>query len=248
MRRYLSYKEVTDTCNQINEKHMPDGTSFDHKIDKIFEDHSDQSPQLLLKNGFVDLLSLVDLEIDEIEKKANIKASCEQGCAFCCYFPIIVSGLEVKLMLEYIHTLPNDRKNTIINHLKHYFKDNKEKVDAVCSLDFEANENFKMEYIKEQLACPFLDKASNSCLVYEVRPVPCRTYLNYSDPKVCEQSYMPKEPFSYEFLQGFYFESLNEIMQEFYYEGIQLEEISYPDDAFEVDFLPKLLKNCFLEK
>jgi Fe-S-cluster containining protein len=246
MKNYLSYEEVATICKQINDKFMPDEESFINKIDQIFEENSEQTPQSIVEHGFVDLLAHVDSAIKEIESKANISPSCEIGCAFCCYFPIIVSRLEVKLMLEYIDMLPAERKNTVNNHLKRYFKDNKEKVDTACSLNFEENDSFKLEYIKEQLACPFLDKASNSCLVYEVRPLPCRTYLNYSNPKVCEQSYVPKEPFSYEFLQGFYFESLNEIMQEFYYEGIQLEGISYPDDAFEINYLPKLLKEQLL--
>ncbi|MEK4166079.1 MULTISPECIES: YkgJ family cysteine cluster protein [Anoxybacillus] len=58
--------------------------------------------------------------------------------------------------------------------------------------------------MKEQLPCIFLNRETNTCFVYEVRPMPCRTYLNYCSPNVCAESYMPDEPFSYEFLYEFY--------------------------------------------
>ncbi|MGG3999666.1 hypothetical protein [Anoxybacillus kestanbolensis] len=61
-------------------------------------------------------------------------------------------------------------------------------------------------------------------------------YLNYCSPNVCAESYLPDEPFSYEFLYEFYIEALHDFIQTFVYEGEDVG-IDYPDDLFDMDYL-----------
>lgn len=87
-----------------------------------------------------------------------------------------------------------------------------------------------------------LDPETQLCMAYEVRPIPCRTYLNYSDPKVCAENHMPKEPFSYEFLYTYYFGAINELVQALYENGEDVF-VDYPSDAWSYDYLPAWVKS-----
>lgn len=236
---YLSYEDMLKICEKINEKFIPDGESFFEKVEELFNIDDPVTFQHFMVTTLKELLSVVDEEIKKIEQSVNIEPSCYKGCAYCCYFPIIVTKAEAKLMIEYINSLPNDEKQEILEHLNHYFKTYHDKILKACSIHFEDDRSFKESYIRKQLPCPFLDTKTNTCKVYEVRPIPCRTYLNYCHPAVCAENDVPKEPFSYEFLYTFYIQALNEVLQEL----IEEEEFhfEYPNDFITYDYLPNLL-------
>jgi Fe-S-cluster containining protein len=235
----LTYEQIVEICQKINERYLPDEEAF---WQAVHERLSGRAPSVL--DMFQTLLTVVDDEIQKIEQKAEIAPTCAKGCAYCCYFPIIVTEAEAKLMMEYVHQLPFKEREKIVQHLQKYFHEFDSKIEEVSLLDWE-EETFKEEYMASQLPCPFLDRQTNTCYVYEVRPIPCRTYLNYGHPQVCAQSYLPKEPFSYEFFYEYYMSVFHEWIQERMVEG---EEISftYPNDMFIFDYLPNWLKN-FLE-
>ncbi|UOQ47660.1 YkgJ family cysteine cluster protein [Gracilibacillus caseinilyticus] len=81
-----------------------------------------------------------------------------------------------------------------------------------------------------------LDTESNQCLAYEIRPLPCRTYVNYTDPAVCKNNEMPKETISYEFLYQEYMGAFNELLQYLYAEE-DTAMVQYPDDLYQEDLL-----------
>lgn len=242
LNKHLTYTEIQEVCKKINEKFLPDGEAFMEKVDQLLEENEDQTAKGIMLKALPDLLKLVDSETEKIEENVSIKPSCFKGCAYCCYFPIIVTRLEAKLMIEYIKQLPSERSESIVSHLKDYFKNNNTRIEEVCSLDFHEDLQFKDKYISKQLPCPMLNLETNACMAYEVRPIPCRTYLNYGSPDVCADNLIPKEPFSYEFFHGFYIESLNELLQTFFYNGEEVEGVHYPEDMMEYNYLPILLK------
>ncbi|MED4354693.1 YkgJ family cysteine cluster protein [Schinkia azotoformans] len=242
MKNYLNYKDMVDICNEINEQHIPSEDAFLNKIDELFE-HTNLEGKELILYSFKELLKVVDSEINNIEKKVNISPSCEKGCANCCYFPIITTKLEAKLMIGVINRMPDERRNQIVNHLQTYFTKHHDAINKLCSIHFEEISDFKLQYISSQLPCPLLNVETNECIAYEIRPLPCRTYLNYCNPIVCKDDFIPSEPFSYEFLRDYYIEALNELVQTILYEDHDDYGIQYPDDVFQVDYLPTLLKN-----
>lgn len=233
---------MVDKCNEINEKHIPAEDAFLNKIDELFE-HTDLEGYELILHSFKELLKVVDSEINNIEKKVNISPSCEKGCANCCYFPIITTKLEAKLMIGVINSMPHERKSQIVNHLHSYFPEHADTIKKLCSINFEEEADFKLQYISNQLPCPLLNVETNECIAYEIRPLPCRTYLNYCSPVVCKEEFIPKEPFSYEFLRDYYIEALNELVQTILYEDEYDYGIQYPNDLFEIDYLPNLIKS-----
>ncbi len=239
---------MVDICDEINEKHIPTEDAFYNKIDDLFE-HTNLEGYELILHSFKELLKVVDFEINTIEKNVNISPSCEKGCAHCCYFPIITTKLEAKLMVGTINNMPDERKTQIVNHLKTYFTNHEDAINKLCSINFKEVKDFKLQYISKGLPCPLLNVETNECIAYEIRPLPCRTYLNYCNPVVCKKDFIPKEPFSYEFLRDYYIEALNELVQTIIYEDNDNYGIQYPDDLFQVDYLPMQLKNeLFMNK
>ncbi|KHF29612.1 hypothetical protein LR68_01682 [Anoxybacillus sp. BCO1] len=90
--------------------------------------------------------------------------------------------------------------------------------------------------MKEQLPCIFLNPQTNTCFIYDVRPIPCRTYVTtvhrvYVRNHICLMNRLVMN-FYYEF----YIESLHDLIQTLIYEGEDVG-IDYPDDLFTMDYL-----------
>lgn len=234
MNRFLKHKEILNKCETINQKYEIDPEFFDGIIDELLD--SEEPTEDIVLQGFQRLLSEVDHEIERMESFADMTPNCFMGCAFCCYFPIVLSRMEAKMMFRSIEHFEQERKEAIFTHWENYFEQHKEKLTKGLSLDPEAPET-KLEYKKLNLPCPMLDPKTQLCMAYEVRPIPCRTYLNYSNPTVCAEEHMPKEPFSYEFLYTYYFGAINELIQVLYENGEDVF-VDYPSDAWSYDYLP----------
>lgn len=241
MERYLTYDEILKKCEEINRQHELTNTPFIEAVDVLCDESEEENPKTFLVDVYRELMSVIDQEIKKLENKVNIDATCFKGCSNCCYFPIIVTKLEAKLIMYYIETHGSSYRNKVIEHLGRYFKKNDEKINEMCG-KLEEGDGAKLNYISKQLPCPLLDTENNTCLAYEVRPTPCRTYLNYADPGVCKEEFMPKEPFSFHFLHDFYIEEMNLLLQDFLYDEIDLDGINYPDDLVEYNYLPILLR------
>ncbi|MGF7125402.1 Fe-S-cluster containining protein [Natronobacillus azotifigens] len=87
-----------------------------------------------------------------------------------------------------------------------------------------------------------LDTKTNQCLAYEVRPIPCRTYVNYTDSVVCQKNAMPKETVSFDFLYYSYFEAFNDFLTWLYEDG-DTGIVEYPDDIYKQDYLVHWLRS-----
>ncbi|CDQ20476.1 Putative zinc-or iron-chelating domain-containing protein [Halobacillus karajensis] len=235
---FLKHEDIIKRCEKINQSYEIDPSFFDRIVDHLLD--SEQDTETVITNGFHDLLAEVDHEIERMEDFASMKPNCFMGCAFCCYFPIVITKMEAKMMFHSIEQFDPDRKEAIFSHWEKYFEQQQGKLKTALSMDYE-NPETKLEYKKLNLPCPMLDPDTQLCMAYEVRPIPCRTYLNYSNPQVCADKHMPKEPFSYEFLYNFYFGSINELIQALYENGEDVF-VDYPMDAWSYDYLPSWIK------
>lgn len=230
----LTYESLMLKIDELSQSYAIEEENFYRIIEHW--DQTDVSIEEKLDASFKGLLNQVSLEMDTMDELMNQKPTCFMGCAFCCYFPIIVTGLEAKLIKQAIDRYPEARRKQIITHLIEYQSKHKSKLSAARHIDFKDDPDFKRKYRSLDLPCPLLDLKTNSCMAYEVRPIPCRTYVNYLDPKLCEEERMPKETVSFEFLYGPYFEALNEFVQWLYEDG-ETGVIDYPDDLFSEDYL-----------
>ncbi|MBH0231226.1 YkgJ family cysteine cluster protein [Halobacillus yeomjeoni] len=234
MTNFLNHQQILDKCERINEDYEINPEVFDRILDDLLNTEKDTEEVIL--EGFQRLLSEVDHEIERMEDFSDMKPNCFKGCAFCCYFPIVITRMEAKMMFRSIDAFDEERKRTIFQHWDRYFNQQRGKLQKAYAMDYEEPET-KLEYKKMNLPCPMLDPETQLCMAYEIRPIPCRTYLNYSDPQVCAENHMPKEPFSYEFLYTYYFGAVNELIQVLYENGEDVF-VDYPMDAWSYDYLP----------
>ncbi|WP_163529151.1 YkgJ family cysteine cluster protein [Halobacillus ihumii] len=234
MERYLKHQEIINKTKQISDSYVLDQGVFDEIIDQLLNSELDSEDVIL--EGFQRLLQEVDYEIGRMEHFANLTASCFKGCAFCCYFPIVLSKMEAKIMFRSIENFSEDRKQAIYDHWDRYYEKYAKTLKEAAGMDHNADET-KLAYKKLNLPCPLLDPETQTCMAYEVRPIPCRTYLNYADPKVCAEQHLPQEPSSYEFLYNHYFEAINELIQVLYENGENVL-VDYPGDVWSYDYLP----------
>ncbi|WP_431800583.1 YkgJ family cysteine cluster protein [Halobacillus andaensis] len=234
MNRYLTHQEIIDKSNRINESYELDSEVFETIVDDLLNSEADTEEVIL--DGFQRLLAEINHEIGRMEDHVSMTPSCFKGCAFCCYFPIIISKMEAKMLFRSIESFSDERKERIYDHWADYYSTQSGKLNKALKMDH-TEESIKFDYKRLNLPCPMLDPKTQACMAYEVRPVPCRTYLNYADPNVCAENHLPKEPFSYEFLYNHYFGALNELIQFLYENGEELF-VDYPSDAWSYDFLP----------
>ncbi|WP_188456436.1 YkgJ family cysteine cluster protein [Virgibacillus oceani] len=240
MGNFLSFEEIQNKCEQLNEVYQIDEEKFFQIAEKWAD--SEVSIEKKLVASFSELLQIVSDEISGMEAAVDMKPTCGLGCAFCCYFPIIINEMEAKLMKKAIKNFPDERREELQAHFTKYFEQYGEKLDQITALDFEADGDFKYTYKMSQVPCIMLNTETNQCMAYEIRPIPCRTYVNYTDPKVCEQNPMPKETISFEFLYREYMGALNEFVQFLYDQG-DTAFIHYPDDIYRHDYLPNWFRS-----
>ncbi|QGH34701.1 YkgJ family cysteine cluster protein [Gracilibacillus salitolerans] len=239
MNHYLTHKEIIEKCNELNEKYQINEDVFYQIVDQLID--SNLSPDQKLVHSFQLLLEAVSTEIEQMEKAVELEPTCRMGCAFCCYFPIVINKMEAKLIENSIRQMPKERKERLEKHFANYYREYKGKVDQFSNLDV-ADQNKKYNYKKSLLPCVMLDTETNQCLAYEIRPLPCRTYVNYSDPTVCADNVMPEETISYEFLYQEYMGAINELLM-YLYEQEDTGKIEYPNDLYQEDLLINWMKD-----
>lgn len=239
----LSYKDLTNKVKMINKRDYDYEIPFFEVVDHVLDTSEGKHVKTVLTEAFEKLLTQVDIEIKKMEEETQLTSSCASGCAHCCYFPVIVTRLEAKLMLMFINQMPDEKKRTILNQISTYTEKYSSKLTTVQQINFKEDESFKLKYKTAGIPCVFLDEQSNRCMVYEIRPNSCRTYVNYVDISVCSKEHLPKEPLNFEFLQRFYVQGMDDIIQEIL-EVVNDHSLgfSYPDDAAEVNYLPILLQ------
>ncbi|WP_347861360.1 YkgJ family cysteine cluster protein [Salimicrobium sp. PL1-032A] len=234
MSGYMTYDEILKKSETLNESYELDVSIFEDVVDELLNSEKDTDSVVL--EGFRRLLQSVDGTMENIDTFLDMKPNCFMGCAFCCYFPIRVSKMEAKLFFQSIEHMSSERKEDIFRHWEAYYEKFPQKVETALDIDPE-DPDMKWKYKQLNLPCPMLNEETQLCMAYEVRPVPCRTYVNYSDPTVCATQHMPKETVSYDFLYTFYFQAMNELLQALYENGEELS-VEYPMDAWSYDYLP----------
>ncbi|ARK28975.1 YkgJ family cysteine cluster protein [Halalkalibacter krulwichiae] len=243
MNQPISYQEMTEKVKKINQRDYDYEQPFFDLVDQLLDESEGKHVHNFLTDAFERLLAQVNKEIELVEDELGLTPTCGVGCAHCCYFPIIVTRLEAKLMLLFINQLPEARKQRIFLQISEYHDKFSSEINVIKKFDFKKDDSFKLKYKQLGLPCMFLDEETNRCIAYEVRPIPCRTYLNYTNASVCSEEHLPKEPVSFEFLHRFYVQGMDEIIQEIL-EVVSDQSLgfSYPNDAAEVNYLPILIE------
>jgi Fe-S-cluster containining protein len=108
-------------------------------------------------------------------------SSCQRGCTACCHHIVETPAIEaeaVRRVVEKRFSSPAKASlKSKISQLSHAYP-------PALELDEEYDEDLQENHFEKHIPCPFLS-AQGACMVYDARPLVCRTYMVFSDPKQC---------------------------------------------------------------
>lgn len=121
-------------------------------------------------------------------KSQNQIVSCIKGCAYCCYQCVHILPHELFYLFFY---LKSNFSKKVINEIQF---NTKEKYNSIRNMKAE-------EYIYFKYPCPFLK--DNVCIIYNARPLACRTFLSSSINSCEKELHNPKDLNNYPALYDF---------------------------------------------
>lgn len=124
------------------------------------------------------ILKVIDDLIQEGLENHNKEVSCENGCFYCCTFPIPVGILELLYIAKKVNSFSQEMKDIIIDNIEISYK-----------YSFRNDQNIKQAYFsnslkKHRTVCPFIN--NGSCMIYEFRPINCRTQFS-TNVNLCQR-------------------------------------------------------------
>lgn len=130
----------------------------------------------------------------EVVNSSPYTVACFKGCYYCCYHWVEdVYSFEAQIIAHFIKTNFNHCVCDIVTQCR---RDEKqlirlrpiveEKVAASQTSDlFDVEDVLLSSFYQLRRACPLLTE-EKTCLVYPVRPLTCRAYVNLIDSKHCD--------------------------------------------------------------
>jgi Fe-S-cluster containining protein len=127
----------------------------------------------------------------------GLAVSCGPGCAACCRPLIPISPIEAVSLLDVVRAMPEPRQSQV----RERFAGAVKRMEKAGLLDAKAKkgrstllqkdtrrgesawDNVSRRYHALQIACPFLE--SESCSIYEQRPMVCREYHVVTPKEYC---------------------------------------------------------------
>lgn len=116
------------------------------------------------------------------------EVSCRKGCSACCSQPVPIAEFEAYNIAEVVERLPEPRRSEVKEKfdqaVAHFIEIGWfEKFEKFSDLLQEGFSEVLLEYMKEDIPCPFL--LDGACSIYEERPLVCREYLVTNPPENC---------------------------------------------------------------
>lgn len=112
-----------------------------------------------------------DVLLQETLEKANRKVSCVRGCNHCCQMLTTIHVLEGVVLAEKTLKMPNWKSILMATY----------RASKAGEGIFDTK-----EYFRKLIRCPLWDEHSGDCMVYEVRPGPCRQFYVATPPELCD--------------------------------------------------------------
>lgn len=151
---------------------------------------------------FKDILELFEQYQKLVLEHSKIICTCNKRCCSCCFHWVEdVNSFEAEIIAHYIRVNMPDKIPHIINSC---IEDQAE-LERLYALVQErlAQEQDESETIDEidlllsvfyqsRRLCPLCD-SDGLCMIYPVRPLTCRVYMSFSDPGLCDPSYINDE-------------------------------------------------------
>lgn len=107
-------------------------------------------------------------------QRAKNPVTCVKGCHACCAEPLMVSELEAELMVQ---AIPAPELEGVKQRASEWA------VKAYTSGLLAIDPPSAVEWLRSSIMCPLLK--DGLCLVYQQRPLGCRSHCATGDPKLC---------------------------------------------------------------
>ena len=117
---------------------------------------------------------------------------CAPGCSACCCQLFQVQPVSFEVIFHRIENDPLLRERFEENSArrKGLIETHMEQIKKISQI--ENDREFSLEWIKLRIPCALLYE--DKCMVYDIRPTACSTYISLSPPRVCAidpKGYMP---------------------------------------------------------
>jgi Fe-S-cluster containining protein len=125
------------------------------------------------------LLRVIDAEFVEAARRAGRGLLCAPGCSDCCHGPFPITRLDMRRLRRGLEAMDPERASRLVERAAR----------AVARLTpgfpgdaatgrLAADDTVLDRYFARHtsLACPVLDPGTDRCLLYDHRPVSCRSY------------------------------------------------------------------------
>ena len=121
--------------------------------------------------------------------------TCRKRCTYCCYHYVAVPLAQGMVIVDYLYQRKGALQKFICNYEKwhHTGHDISNIIDHVRTQALASGKPIErvialtrplaMHYLEMDIPCPFL--VNNTCLIYDVRPLPCSGQYSVSPPHWC---------------------------------------------------------------
>jgi Fe-S-cluster containining protein len=117
----------------------------------------------------------LDNVIHRLLTKNNVTPPCKKGCANCCRLVVFVDTLEaMEIVLDLLEVGTETPESLTV------------KMQKASDL-WRLNGEDRIKMYRKGVPCPFLDTTTESCTIYDKRPISCRAYIinEGQDPAGC---------------------------------------------------------------
>lgn len=130
------------------------------------------------------LYNKIDTKIEGHYSNSLYTSPCKEGCSECCHDNFPISEIEFDLILEELKKWEKQSINTLIEDVKiqwNKMMTNQPKylnkmVQGINDLSEYSRIYSQNPFVGKEYPCIFLDKSTNKCKIYNVRPLICRTH------------------------------------------------------------------------
>ncbi|MGA2185736.1 MAG: YkgJ family cysteine cluster protein [Bryobacteraceae bacterium] len=131
--------------------------------------------------------ALIGAAVEQVESQGR-RVSCRAGCGACCRQIIAISETEARYLADLIAAMPEDRKQRVTARFTEVVEALAasgllERLRAEPPSDPAERNRLGLEYLRQGLACPFLE--DEGCSIHPHRPASCREYLVTSPAENC---------------------------------------------------------------
>jgi len=124
------------------------------------------------------LYQALDQAVAQEIQGSGFQLACHKGCASCCYQLVNCTGIEARLIAEFVRGLPLAERQLLAKEAwpkilawRQYHQKNQAAATTPERV-------LQIHQDWQNKPCPFLNAKQGTCWIYPVRPIDCRTLLS----------------------------------------------------------------------